>query len=84
MLSHTAPPHVPTDGRAASGAPLNGPRYQLPMAQSWIGSRPRWTSGKMRRFRASQSSLAALFFRHCGRIDRPSGECRLICRNSVS
>ena len=38
---------------------------------------PRWTRDEIRRFRASQSSLAALFFRHGGRIDRPSGECRL-------
>src|ERR1019366_4772593 len=60
MLSHAAPPHVPTDGRTASGDPLNGPRYQLPTAQSWIGRRPRWTRGKMRHFRASGLSPAAL------------------------
>ncbi len=76
MLSHAALPHVPTDGRTASGDPLNGPRYQLPTAQSWIGSRPRWTRGEIWGFRASPSSLEALFFRHRGRIDRPYGECQ--------
>src|ERR1019366_5906884 len=60
MWSHAAPPHVPTDGRTASGDPLNGPRYQLPTAQSWIGSRPRWTRGEIRHFRASGLSPAAL------------------------
>src|ERR1022692_1659583 len=77
MLNHPAPPHVPTDGRTASDDPLNGPRYQLPTAQSWIGSRPRWTRGEIWRFRASRSSLEALFFRHSGRIDRPYGECQI-------
>ncbi len=71
MLSHA---DVPTDGRTASGDPLNGPRYQLPTA---IGSRPRWTRGEIWGFRASPSSLEALFFRHRGRIDRPYGECQV-------
>jgi hypothetical protein len=33
--------------------------------------------GEIWRFRASHSSLEALFFRHGGRIDRPYGECQL-------
>src|ERR1039458_4441791 len=80
MLSHAAPPHVPTHGRTASENPLNGAKDRIPVAMPWIGRRLKWARDEIPCLWASPSPQAALFFRHGGWIDRSYGECRIKVR----
>ena len=57
MLSHAAP-HLPTDGRTASGDPLNGAICRFPVAKQWIGGGQKWIRDGIRQFRASRLPAA--------------------------